>query len=40
MVLVVTTEHVPGRDIAQTLGLVQASAVRSRHIGSDVGAAL
>lgn len=40
MVLVVTTDAVPGREIATTLGLVQASTVQSRHIGSDIGAGL
>lgn len=40
MVLVVTTDHVHGREIANVLGLVQASTVRSRHIGSDIGASL
>lgn len=40
MVLVVTTDYVPGREIATTLGLIQASTVQSRHIGSDIGAGL
>ena len=40
MVLVVTTDHVPGRIVETTLGLVQASTVQSRHIGSDIGANL
>ena len=40
MVLVVTTDFVPGRDITAALGLVQASTVQSRHIGSDIGAGL
>ena len=40
MVLVVTLDHVPGREIQSTLGLVQASTVQSRHIGSDIGAGL
>lgn len=38
MVQVVTTDTIPGRQIATTLGLVQASTVRARHIGSDIGA--
>lgn len=40
MALVVTTDSVPGREIVQVLGLVQASTVQSRHIGSDIGASL
>lgn len=40
MVLLVTTDTIPGREIAQTLGLVRANAVRARHIGSDIGASL
>jgi uncharacterized protein YbjQ (UPF0145 family) len=40
MVLVVTTDYVPGREVATTFGLVQASTVQSRHIGSDIGAGL
>lgn len=40
MVLVVTLDHVPGREVEATLGLVQASTVQSRHIGSDIGAGL
>ncbi len=38
MVLLVTTDGVPGREIESTLGLVRANAVRARHIGSDIGA--
>lgn len=38
--LVLTTEAVPGREIAQTLGLVRGSTVRSKHIGSDIVAGL
>lgn len=40
MVLVVSTDTVPGREVASALGLVQASTVQSRHIGSDIGASL
>lgn len=38
--LVVTTESVPGREVAEVLGLVRGSTVRARHIGSDIVAAL
>lgn len=40
MVLIVTTETVAGREITQTLGMIHASTVRARHIGSDIGAGL
>lgn len=38
--MIVTTPTIPGRRIALTHGLVRGNAVRARHIGSDVGAAL
>jgi len=38
--LIVTTESVPGREVAEVLGLVRGSAVRAKHIGSDIVAAL
>ena len=38
--LVVTTEAVPGRQIAEALGLARGSSVRSKHIGSDIVASL
>ncbi len=34
--IVVTTEHVAGRTITKTLGVVRGNAVRSRHIGMDI----
>ena len=40
MVLIASTDDLPGRHIESTLGLVQASTVRSRHLGSDIGAGL
>ena len=40
MVLVVTTDFIPHREVAVVLGLVQSSTVMSRHIGSDIGAGL
>jgi len=38
--LLVTTDSVPGRDIAECLGLVKGSTVRAKHIGSDIVAGL
>jgi uncharacterized protein YbjQ (UPF0145 family) len=38
--IVVTTDSLPGREIAQTLGLVRGSTVRAKHIGSDIVASL
>ncbi|SPJ23711.1 YbjQ family protein [Palleronia abyssalis] len=38
--LIVTTETVAGREIAQTLGLVRGSTVRAKHLGSDIVASL
>lgn len=33
--LITTTDHVPGRAIARTYGLVRGSAIRSRHVLQD-----
>jgi uncharacterized protein YbjQ (UPF0145 family) len=38
--LVVTTETVPGREIAQVFGLVRGSTVRAKHLGTDIVASL
>lgn len=38
--IMVTTEVVPGREIAQVLGLVKGSTVQTRHIGSHIIAGL
>ena len=38
--IVVTTEAIHGRDIAETLGLAKGSVVRAKHIGSDIVASL
>jgi uncharacterized protein YbjQ (UPF0145 family) len=32
----VTSEAVPGREIAAALGLVRGSTVRAKHIGADI----
>lgn len=34
--IVTTTEHIPGYDIAETLGLVDGSTVRAKNIGKDI----
>ncbi len=38
--IVVTSDEVPGREVAAALGLVSANAVRARHIGRDILAGL
>ena len=38
--LMTTSDAVPGREIAQTLGLVTANSVRARNIGRDILAGL
>ncbi len=35
-----TADSVPGREIAETMGLVTGSTVRARHVGRDVLAGL
>lgn len=39
-IIVTTTEHVPGRDVAEVLGVVKGNTVRARNIGRDIGAGL
>jgi uncharacterized protein YbjQ (UPF0145 family) len=38
--IVCTTDTLPGREVAETLGLVKGSTVRAKHIGSDIVASL
>lgn len=38
--ILTNTETVPGREIAQHLGLVQGSTVRAKHVGRDIMAGL
>ena len=38
--LITTTDTIPGREIAHTIGLVKGSTVRAKHIGSDIVASL
>ncbi len=38
--VITTTETVPGRDIAEVLGIVKGNTIQTRHIGSDIVASL
>ena len=38
--IVVTTEHIEGKRITETLGLVRGSTIRARHMGHDIIAGL
>ena len=38
--IVTTCEHIAGKRVKQTLGLVKGNTVRARHIGRDIAAAL
>lgn len=38
--IVVTTEHIEGKRITETLGLVRGSTIRARHVGHDIMAGL
>ena len=38
--LIATTEHIVGREIAETLGLVRGNTIRARHVGTDIVAGL
>ena len=38
--ILVSTETIPGREIAETLGLARGSTVRARNIGRDIFAGL
>jgi uncharacterized protein YbjQ (UPF0145 family) len=38
--IVVTTETIEGKKIAETLGLVKGNVIRAKHIGKDVAAVL
>ena len=35
--IMVTTDMVPGKTIAETFGLVQGTSVRAIHVGQDIG---
>ncbi len=38
--IVVNTETIPGRQIAEVLGLVRGNTIRAKHIGKDIMAGL
>jgi len=38
--IVTTTEHIPGKEIVEILGIVRGSTVRARNIGRDILAGL
>lgn len=38
--IISTIESVPGREIAETLGLVRGNVIRAKHIGTDIIASL
>ena len=38
--IITTSDQIEGKRIVQTLGLVKGSAVRTRHLGRDIMAAL
>lgn len=38
--MIVTTNEVPGKNISETIGFVQGSTVKAKHVGRDIGASL
>ena len=38
--IVATTETIAGHEIAQTIGIVRGSTVRTKHVGTDIAAGL
>lgn len=38
--IVVNTETIPGRQIAEVLGMVRGNTIRAKHIGKDIMAGL
>lgn len=38
--IIVTTETIEGKNIAETLGLVNGNVIRAKHIGKDIAAVL
>jgi len=36
--IVTTSEHITGKRVVKTLGLVKGNTIRARHIGRDIGA--
>ena len=39
-IIVTTSNEVPGKEVAQILGIVKGNSVRARNIGRDIGAGL
>lgn len=39
-IIITTTETLPGKEIAQVLGLVKGNTVQTRHVGSHIVAGL
>jgi len=37
--IVTTTEHIEGKNIKKTVGMVKGSTIRAKHIGKDIMAA-
>ena len=38
--LLITTDIIPGKEVAETLGLVRGNTIRAKHIGKDILAGL
>jgi len=38
--IITTTEHIEGKSIVRTIGLVRGSSIRARNVGRDIMAAL
>ncbi|NKB88270.1 MAG: heavy metal-binding domain-containing protein [Acidobacteria bacterium] len=38
--IVLNTDHVPGREVGEALGLVRGSTIRAKHLGKDLMAGL
>ena len=38
--IVVTTETIAGREIAETLGIARGNVIRAKHVGTDIIASL
>jgi len=38
--IIVTSDHIEGKKIVKTLGMVKGSTIRARHIGRDITAGL
>ncbi len=38
--IVVNTDFVPGKEVAEVLGLVKANTIRAKHLGKDIMAGL